>query len=148
MRKLKIKVQILACFLILVSIFSVTMVPALAQAQGGGEGFSTENPLEGGGGVATKIFGVSPDAGPFRVIVNILIFLASLAFVTAALFLVIGGFRYVAAQSNEEALESAKKTMYHSVIGLAVIILSWVILRMVVRIAEVGEGGFTFFGLF
>lgn len=140
------KIGFVTLFVVIFLSLSLIAAPLLVQAQsGGGSGFSTDNPIKGSGGVADKVFGCKPDQGAFCIIVRVLIFLASIAFITAALFLVFGGFRYIAAQGNDEALETAKKTIYRSVIGLVIIILSWVILSVVVRLAQFGDRGFGFF---
>jgi len=146
MIKLRSKIDALALIAIVLIFFSFVITPLVAQAQGsGGKGFSTDNPLgAGGGGVADKFFGCGPEKGVTCVIVNILIFLASIAFIVAVFFLVLGGFRYVTAGSNEEAVEKAKKIITHSIIGLVIIISSWIILTVVVRVAQFGERGSLF----
>lgn len=63
-------------------------------------------------------------------IVNIALGIAGLI---AILFLIIGGFRYVTAGGNEDATESAKKIILNAIIGIIVIILSYVILQVVVN---------------
>ena len=49
----------------------------------------------------------------------------------AALFIIIGGIRYMASQGNAEATEAAKHTILYSVIGLLVIVLSFIIVIFV-----------------
>lgn len=61
-------------------------------------------------------------------IINIALAVAGLV---AVLFLIIGGFRYVTSAGNEEAGESAKKIITNSIIGIVVIILSFVIVRVI-----------------
>ena len=147
MSKPEIKIQILAAFLVTISIFSALMFPLLANAQAGapgGPGFNTD-PIKGGGGVATRIFGCTVTQGITCIIVRVLQSLAFVAFIVSVLFVVIGGFRYVAAQGNDEALETAKKTILRAVIGLIIIIASWVLLSIIVRVAQFGETRFFFF---
>jgi uncharacterized membrane protein len=62
-------------------------------------------------------------------IVNILLILAALI---AAVFLVIGGIRYITSQGDEEAADKAKNTILYSVIGLIVIGLSAAVVNFVV----------------
>ncbi|MEX1113491.1 MAG: hypothetical protein WD603_00280 [Patescibacteria group bacterium] len=45
----------------------------------------------------------------------------------AVLFLILGGYRYVTSQGNQDQVEAARKTILYSVIGLAVVFLSYVI---------------------
>ncbi|MBI2607229.1 MAG: hypothetical protein HYW51_00125 [Candidatus Doudnabacteria bacterium] len=46
-------------------------------------------------------------------------------------FLIIGGFQYVASRGNEEQSESAKKTIANAIIGLTIVILSYVIIAVI-----------------
>ncbi|OGE81781.1 MAG: hypothetical protein A3E98_01540 [Candidatus Doudnabacteria bacterium RIFCSPHIGHO2_12_FULL_48_11] len=61
-------------------------------------------------------------------IINIALAIAGLI---AVLFLIIGGFRYITAAGNEEAGAQAKKIITNSIIGIVVIILSFVIVRVI-----------------
>lgn len=55
----------------------------------------------------------------------------ALAGTVAILFIIIGGYQYLTAAGNEEQAESGQKTLTHAVIGLVVIILSFMIIRVV-----------------
>ena len=46
-------------------------------------------------------------------------------------FLIIGGFRYITSAGNEEVAESAKKIIINAIIGIVIIILSFVIVRVI-----------------
>ncbi|OGE80491.1 MAG: hypothetical protein A2660_01365 [Candidatus Doudnabacteria bacterium RIFCSPHIGHO2_01_FULL_45_18] len=61
-------------------------------------------------------------------IINIALGVAGLV---AVLFLIIGGFRYITAAGNEETAEQAKKIIINAIIGVVVIILSFVIVRVI-----------------
>lgn len=54
-----------------------------------------------------------------------------LAGLIAVLFLIIGGFRYITAGGNSDGAENGKKTILNAVIGIIVIILSFVVVRVV-----------------
>ncbi|MDD4607262.1 MAG: hypothetical protein PHS07_02945 [Patescibacteria group bacterium] len=56
--------------------------------------------------------------------------LAFLGFI-AVIIMLIGGFLWMTAAGNEEKVEKAKKTIGAGVIGLAIILLSWIIVRIV-----------------
>lgn len=71
-------------------------------------------------------------------IINIALAIAGLV---AVLFLIIGGFRYITAAGNEEAGESAKKIITNSIIGIVVIILSFVIVRVISNALLSGSSG-------
>jgi uncharacterized membrane protein YidH (DUF202 family) len=62
-------------------------------------------------------------------IVNVLLVLAALV---AAIFLVIGGIRYITSQGDEEAADKAKNTILYSVIGLIVIGLAAALVNFIV----------------
>ena len=61
-------------------------------------------------------------------IINIALGVAGLV---AVLFLIIGGFRYINSAGNEETAEQAKKIITNAIIGIVVIILSFVIVRVI-----------------
>lgn len=48
--------------------------------------------------------------------------------IVAFVYLLIGGFRYLTSSGDEDALEMAKKTLTYAVIGLLIVIFSWLIL--------------------
>ncbi len=60
------------------------------------------------------------------------IFLGIVGLVAVA-FLIYGGFRYITSAGNDEAAESGKKIIQNSIIGLVIIILSYVIVTVVVN---------------
>lgn len=61
-------------------------------------------------------------------VINIALALAGLI---AVLFLIIGGFRYITSSGNSDGAELGKKTILNAVIGIIVIILSFVVVRVV-----------------
>lgn len=61
-------------------------------------------------------------------VIGILLFVVGLL---SVLFIIIGGFRYVTAAGNEENAEAAKKTLLHAILGLAIVILSFVMVRII-----------------
>lgn len=54
-----------------------------------------------------------------------------ITFAIAVLFLIIGGFWYITAGGNEEQADKGKKTIINALIGVVVIILSYVIVNVV-----------------
>lgn len=56
----------------------------------------------------------------------------------AVLFLVYGGFRYITASGNEENAEAAKKIITNAILGLVIVILSFVIVTIISRILVTG----------
>lgn len=65
-------------------------------------------------------------------IINIILAVAGLI---AVLILIIGGFRYVTSFGNEEAVKQAKGMIINAIIGIVIIILSFVIVRVVSNVA-------------
>jgi hypothetical protein len=105
-----------AQFLALVLVFAFALAP-LASAQ-----FRTPN--SGGTGLPNE---TSFTEFMLRII-NIALAVAGLI---AVLFLIIGGFRYITSAGNEETAENAKKIIINAIIGVVVIILSFVIVRVI-----------------
>ncbi len=71
--------------------------------------------------------------GPTDLIVKIVNILLGVSFAVAVLFLVIGGFRYIISSGNEEQAAAGRKTIINALIGIAVVILSYVIVAVVVK---------------
>lgn len=67
------------------------------------------------------------------IIVKVLNILLGVAFLVAVLFLVIGGFRYITSAGNEEVAGKGRATIINALIGIVVIILSYVIVQVVAR---------------
>lgn len=73
-----------------------------------------------------------------RTVIN---WLLAIAFGVAVLFLIIGGFQYIVSAGNEEAAEKGKGTAVNALIGIVIIILSYVIVNVVANlVSNVGSG--------
>lgn len=100
----------------LVLVFAVALAPvAFAQFQ---------TPSSSGTGLPND----TSLSGFIMKIINIALTIAGLI---AVLFLIIGGFRYITSAGNEETAEQAKKIITNAIIGIVVIILSFVIVRVI-----------------
>jgi hypothetical protein len=75
-----------------------------------------------------------PEWQPSAVIVRIIEAILGLVTIVAAIFLIIGGFKYITASGNPEQIETAKKTILYAVIGLVIILLSYAITRYIAGI--------------
>lgn len=64
-------------------------------------------------------------------IINILNGLLVLAGIAALIFLIIGGFRYIFSQGDEDQTETAKSTILYAIIGLIVIALAAAVVNFV-----------------
>ena len=75
--------------------------------------------------------GVASDTDLPSLLVRVINILLSIAGLVAVIFLIVGGFRYITAGGNEENAEAGKKTIINAIIGIVVIILSFVIVRVI-----------------
>lgn len=75
--------------------------------------------------------GIAGQSTITQVILGIIYIALAIIGTLAVLFIIIGGIRYVTSAGSEETSESAKKTILHSVIGLIIAILSFVIVRVI-----------------
>ncbi len=73
-------------------------------------------------------------------IVTIVNILLALAGITAAIFLIIGGLRYITSQGERDGTEKAKNTILYAVIGLIVIGLSAAIVNFIIGPLAGGGG--------
>ncbi len=83
------------------------------------------------------------ERGVNDIIITVLNIIIGVAFIIAVLFLVIGGFRYITSSGNEESAEAGRKTIINALIGIVVIILSFVIVRVVSNTISNGGSGTT-----
>ena len=102
----------------------VSLFPAAAFAQGGLKKPPAPAGLYGGFGPGTT----ATDLALF--IINIVLAVVG---VIAVAFLIMGGFRYITSAGNEEVAEGAKKTITNAIIGLIVVILSYVIITVIIN---------------
>ncbi len=61
--------------------------------------------------------------------------IAGLAGLIATGFFVVGGFTYITSSGNPEKLDQAKRTLFYSAIGLAIVIAAFVISNIVTTLA-------------
>ncbi len=120
-----------------IAIVALLMMPTMAFAQ-------LNTTVPGGSGLSSfdRLFGCPPTGTGSQVVVciaeKVLNALLAVAFIIAVIFLVLGGFRYIVSQGNEETVEKAKGTITNAIIGIVVIILSYVILQLVFNILRTG----------
>ena len=78
----------------------------------------------------------SSGGGAYDFILTIIKFVLAFAFLLAVVMLIYGGFRYIFSAGNEEATEAGKKTVINALIGIVIIILSFVIVQVVSKTAS------------
>ncbi len=66
-----------------------------------------------------------------QLIKTVINWMLGIAFGIAVLFLIIGGFWYITSAGNEETAEKGKGTAVNAIIGIVIIILSYVIVNVV-----------------
>jgi len=116
------------------AVAALLAVPVVGLAQ-----LDTSEPTGGAANFAQNLFGCPAESGVLCILQNILLFILAIAFIIAVIFLVIGGFRYIVSQGNEEAVDKAKGTITNSIIGIVVIVLAWIILTVVFNLIETGS---------
>lgn len=85
------------------------------------------------GSIGNYFFNIGKGASLLFIIANIIAGLFALIGVLSLLFLIIGGFRYVTAYGSAEQAEGAKKTILYAIIGLALAISAYVIVKAVAQ---------------
>jgi hypothetical protein len=85
------------------------------------------------GAVGMYFFRIGEGAAPLFIIANIISGAFALLGILALLFLIIGGFRYVTAYGNEEQAQAAKKTITYAIIGVAIAISAYTIVKLVAQ---------------
>ena len=73
-----------------------------------------------------------------RTVIN---WLLGIAFGIAVLFLIIGGFWYITSAGNEETAEKGKNTAINAIIGIVIVILSYVIVNVIANLVQSTGGG-------
>ncbi len=67
-------------------------------------------------------------SGLLKLVINWMLALAGLI---SVLFLIVGGFWYITSAGNEEQAEKGKGTVINAIIGIIIIVLSWIIVNVV-----------------
>jgi len=87
-----------------------------------------EVPIPEGG---TEKIEVATIQGFECIIIQILNLAVRLAGIAVFIMLLIGGFKYLTSGGDPKAAESARKTITYAILGLALILISWFILRFI-----------------
>lgn len=75
-----------------------------------------------------------------RTVIN---WVLGITFGVAVLFLIIGGFWYITSAGNEETATKGKSTVINAIIGIIIIVLSYVIVNVVSNLVASGGTGST-----
>ncbi len=86
------------------------------------------------GGTGLPDWGVQPGGGAesvVRIIIQVIKILLMLAGSIAVLFIIIGGFQFLTAGANPDNAKKGKGTVVNALIGLVIIVLSYVLVTVV-----------------
>lgn len=76
----------------------------------------------------------------FRLVIN---WALAIAFILAVIFLIYGGFQYIFAGGNEDTAKAGRTTIFNALIGIVIIVLSYIIVQIVYRfVSGQGNGAF------
>lgn len=118
--------------------FGASLLPKLVLAQNtvqDGLGRSGLRSLFGFGGG-----GLSSSSSLSELIGNGIRLFLSFAGAVAVVFVIIGGFMYITSSGNEEQAEKGKKTLINAIIGVVVIIMSYVIITVITNLVSSPSG--------
>jgi len=78
-------------------------------------------------------------AAIFKLIIN---WALAIAFIAAVIMLIVGGFRYITSAGNTDSATKGKNAIVNALIGIVIIVLSYIIVQIVYRfVAGTGTGG-------
>lgn len=82
------------------------------------------------------------EGGLAEIFVTVINWALAIAFILAVIFLIYGGFRYILAGGNEEGAKAGRAAIFNALIGVVIIVLSYVIVQIVYRfVSGSGTGG-------
>ncbi|OGY11131.1 MAG: hypothetical protein A3A58_03525 [Candidatus Blackburnbacteria bacterium RIFCSPLOWO2_01_FULL_41_27] len=84
-----------------------------------------------GGNTGAGVNDVATIKGLEAVFENVISVALAFAGITLFVMFLIGGFRYMTAGGDAKAVEAAKGTLTHAVLGLVVLILAWIIIQFI-----------------
>lgn len=87
------------------------------------------------------------EQGLGEIFVTVINWALAIAFILAVIFLIYGGFRYILAGGNEESAKAGRTAIFNALIGVVIIVLSYVIVQIVYKfVSGGGSGGGGIFG--
>jgi len=86
------------------------------------------------------------EGGLGEIFVTVINWALAIGFILAVIFLIYGGFRYILAGGNEESAKAGRQAIFNALIGVVIIVLSYVIVQIVYRFVSGGSTGGGVFG--
>jgi len=81
------------------------------------------------------IAGQIPNAPPLRgVYINLIGYILSFTAIVGVTAFIVGGYTYLTSGGNDEKLQRGKKTIIYSIVGLAIIMISAMIVNVVISL--------------
>jgi hypothetical protein len=116
-------------------------------AHGASTGFFGPIIPDAGSGDFCSCIGSAPDWGCLlQVFQNVLNAIVSISLVLMSLFIAYAGFRFILSPANEEQRLKARQTLTNAVLGMLIILASWLIVDSVMKVLYRGNNGDTGFG--
>ena len=123
-------------FFLALCLTAIFAVPFLALGQTDG--------VSGGLNQISSAFGNTSQIGTARtlpqLILAIIRLMLMIAGMIAVVFVIVGGYMYVTSAGNSEQAEKGKNTLVNAIIGIIVIVLSYVIINVIVNFVSSGAG--------
>lgn len=85
------------------------------------------------------------EGGIGEIFVTVINWALAIAFILAVIYLIYGGFRYILSAGNDAAATAGRQTIFNALVGIVIIVLSYVIVQIVYRFVS-GTGGGGIFG--
>lgn len=117
--------------------FALLLKAKTALAQEGFEGFDRSGRIK----TATKL--PDPEGGPRGVALEVISWVLGMLGLVAVIMIIYGGFMWMTAAGNEERITKAKKILRFAIIGLSIILFSYVLVNFIfsqINEATVDEG--------
>lgn len=109
------------------------LAPAIVRAAAIDDGLSRIRPEFGIGG------SLGNSQTPTQFIGNIIRLLLGIAGAVAVLFIIYGGYLYITSAGNSEQAEKGRTTLTNALIGVVIIILSYVMVTVIVNLVSRGQ---------
>ena len=118
--------------LVATGLTALMAVPMVAFGQDAiGDGLGSVSSVFPHGGLS----GTTSVMGLIRTIIQLMLMFAG---IVAVIFIIIGGYMYITSSGNAEQAEKGKNTLVNAIIGIIIIVLSYVVVTVITNL--VGQG--------
>jgi hypothetical protein len=120
------------CFLVLLVMVAPAVIATNANVASAQQGVGIDDDYFQGGVENLNLSGQDSEVGVVGTVTNIVNVVLGLLGLIAVIIILIGGFKWMTAQGAEDKVEKAKDTIKYGLIGLAIILLAYLIVRIVI----------------